>query len=138
MGRALLGLIKGAIVGGGIGFGLLKLGNPTGVLVYLCLGLVGALVGLLCGRPPWRAETIWTPILKVLFGFGIGVGLYALGSRFLPGLSVTVQGFTNALSLRSGAVLAPMIGVLYGMFVEVDDGGSAALAGRPRLKELPE
>lgn len=138
MGRALLGLIKGAIVGGGIGFGLLKLGNPAGVLVYLCCGLVGAVVGLLCGRPPWRAETIWTPILKVLFGFGIGVGLYALGSRFLPGLSVTVQGFTNALSLRSGAVLAPMIGVLYGMFVEVDDGGSAALAGRPRLKELPE
>lgn len=138
MGRALLGLIKGAIVGGGIGFGLLKLGNPAGVLVYLCCGLVGAVVGLLCGRPPWRAETIWTPILKVLFGFGIGVGLYALGSRFLPGLSVTVQGFTNALSLRSGAVLAPMIGVLYGIFVEVDDGGSAALGGRPRLKELPE
>lgn len=138
MGRALLGLIKGALVGGGIGFCLMKLGNPTGVLVYLCCGIVGAVVGLLCGRAPWSAETIWTPILKVLFGFGAGVGLYALGSRFLPGLSVTIHGFTGPLALRSGAVLAPLIGVLYGMFVEVDDGASPALPSRPRLKELPE
>ena len=139
MGRALLGLIKGALIGGGIGYCLLKLGNPSGILVYLCCGIVGAVVGLLCGRAPWHAETIWTPILKVIFGFGIGAGLYALGHRFAPGMSLTIQGFTEPTSLRSGATLAPIIGMLYGLFVEVDDGASSAAApGKGRVKALPE
>ena len=138
MGRALLGLIKGALIGGGIGYCLLKLGNPSGILVYLCCGIVGAVVGLLCGRAPWHAETIWTPILKVIFGFGIGAGLYALGHRFAPGMSLTIQGFTEPTSLRSGATLAPIIGMLYGLFVEVDDGASNAAAGKGRVKALPE
>ena len=138
MGRALLGLIKGALIGGGIGYCLLKLGNPSGILVYLCCGIVGAVVGLLCGRAPWHAETIWTPILKVIFGFGIGAGLYALGHRFAPGMSLTIQGFTEPTSLRSGATLAPVIGMLYGLFVEVDDGAGNAAAGKGRVKALPE
>ncbi len=138
MGRALLGLIKGALIGGGIGYCLLKLGNPSGILVYLCCGIVGAVVGLLCGRAPWHAETIWTPILKVIFGFGIGAGLYALGHRFAPGMSLTIQGFTEPTSLRSGATLAPIIGMLYGLFVEVDDGAGNAAAGKGRVKALPE
>ena len=138
MGRALLGLIKGALIGGGIGYCLLKLGNPSWILVYLCCGIVGAVVGLLCGRAPWHAETIWTPILKVIFGFGIGAGLYALGHRFAPGMSLTIQGFTEPTSLRSGATLAPIIGMLYGLFVEIDDGASAAAPGKGRVKALPE
>ncbi len=137
MGRALLGLIKGALIGGAIGYCLLKLGNPSGVLVYLCCGIVGAVVGLLCGRAPWHAETIWTPILKVLFGFGIGAGLYALGSKFAPGMSLTIQGFTEPTSLRSGATLAPMIGILYGIFVEIDDGATAD-ASKARTKALAD
>jgi len=137
MGRALLGLIKGALIGGAIGYCLLKLGNPGGVLVYLCCGIVGAVVGLLCGRAPWHAETIWTPILKVLFGFGIGAGLYALGHRFAPALSLTIQGFTEPTSLRSGATLAPVIGMLYGLFVEVDDGAAGGPT-KSRAKALPE
>lgn len=138
MGRALLGLIKGALIGGGIGYCLLKLGNPSGFLVYLCCGIVGAVVGLLCGRAPWHAETIWTPILKVIFGFGIGAGLYALGHRFAPGMSLTIQGFTEPTSLRSGATLAPIIGMLYGLFVEFDDGATAATPGKGRVKALPD
>ena len=110
MGRALLGLLKGALIGGAIGYCLLKLGNPSGVLVYLCCGIVGAVVGLLCGRAPWNAETVWTPILKVLIGFGIGAGLYALGHRFAPAMSLSIQGFATPTSLRSGATLAPLIG----------------------------
>ena len=69
MGRALLGLLKGLIVGGGIGYGLIRLGHDQGVLSYLACGLVGLLVGLICGRAPWRAETIWTPVIKMFFGF---------------------------------------------------------------------
>lgn len=138
MGRALLGLLKGALIGGAIGYCLLKLGNPSGVLVYLCCGIVGAVVGLLCGRAPWNAETVWTPILKVLIGFGIGAGLYALGHRFAPAMSLTIQGFTTPTSLRSGATLAPLIGMLYGLFVEVDDGTSNAAGSKGRPKALTD
>lgn len=136
MGRALLGLIKGLIVGGGLGYALLKLGNPDNVLVYIICGLVGAVVGVLCGRPPWRAETFWTPIIKMVFGFGVGAGLYALGHRYMPNLFISVQGFADSVPLRSGAILATAIGALYGLFVEVDDGGSATPAAAKR-KALP-
>lgn len=144
MGRAIFGLIKGLIVGGGIGFCLWKLNNPGGVLVYLCCGIVGAVVGLLCGRAPWRAETIWTPILKVVFGLAVGAGLYALGHRFIPGgLAVSLQGVVDKLAFNSGAFLAPVIGGVYGLFVEVDDGGASAAqarlpARRPAKAALPE
>jgi hypothetical protein len=138
IGRALLGLIKGLVVGGGIGYCLLKLGNPNGVLIYLCCGLVGAVVGLLCGRAPWQAETIWTPILKVVFGLLAGAGLYALGHRFMPSLAVSVQGFAEMVPLKSGAFLALAIGGLYGMFVEIDDGGAGAAARKAKQKALPE
>jgi hypothetical protein len=136
MGRALFGLIKGLIVGGGLGYCLLKLGNPDNVLVYIICGLVGAVVGVLCGQPPWRAETFWTPIIKMVFGFGVGAGLYALGHRYMPNLFVTVQGFADSVPLRSGALLATAIGGLYGLFVEVDDGGSTAQTAAKR-KALP-
>ena len=108
------------------------------MLVYFCCGIVGAVVGLLCGRAPWHAETIWTPILKVLFGFAIGAGLYALGHRFAPAMTLPlhIQGL-EPTSLRSGATLAPLIGMLYGLFVEVDDGASSA-ANKGRLKALTD
>lgn len=139
MGRVLLGLIKGLLVGGGIGYCLLKLHNPSGLLVYLSCGLVGAVVGLLCGRAPWRAETIWTPVLKAIFGLLVGAGLYAVGHRFVPG-SVHVQGFADTIPFGSGAVLAPAIGMLYGLFVEVDDGGAAQqnASARSAQKSLPK
>jgi hypothetical protein len=141
MGRALLGLLKGLVVGGGIAYGLLYLGGlgglgqADGLFTYLACAVTGALVGLICGRAPWRAETIWTPVLKMLFGLAVGAGLCALGRHVLPewtlptGMTAKLNllGLPGNLSLttRSGALLAPAIGVLYGLFVEVDDGGSS-------------
>ncbi len=129
MSRALFGLLKGLIAGAGISYGLLVLGKVDGPLAYLACGLVGAVVGLICGRAPWRAETIWTPALKMIFGLLVGTGLYALGRHFLPGQDlpmphVPIQHVPEKLALNSGAVLAPVIGALYGLFVEVDDGGA--------------
>jgi hypothetical protein len=121
--RVILGLIKGAIVGGAIGFGLLHLGWTGGAIAYLACALVGALVGVVAGRAPWKAETIWTPVLKMIVGAGIGVGLCAVGFKLLPNPEFHA-GQLGDLSLHSGPVLAPLIGILYGVFVEVDDGGS--------------
>ncbi|MCS6912831.1 MAG: hypothetical protein RMK29_11680 [Myxococcales bacterium] len=123
MGRALkvlLGLVVGALVG----YILLRLGRTEGMYGYLGCAATGAVVGLICGRAPWKADTIWTPVLKMVFGMIVGAGLFALGSRFLPPLQITVEGLPGQVGLRGAGILAPVIGLLYGLFVEVDDGGS--------------
>ncbi|HEY7955047.1 MAG TPA: hypothetical protein VII38_07120 [Polyangia bacterium] len=120
--RVIVGLLKGAVVGGGVGYGLLRLGWTGAIVAYLACAVVGALVGVVAGRAPWKAETIWTPVVKMIVGAGIGVGLAALGLKLLPNPSFHIAQL-GELHLHSGAILAPLAGVLYGIFVEVDDGG---------------
>ncbi|HEX9102628.1 MAG TPA: hypothetical protein VF997_10505 [Polyangia bacterium] len=125
--RVIIGLVKGVIVGGAVGYGLLRLGWTSGALAYVACAIVGALVGVVAGRAPWKAETIWTPVLKMVVGAGIGVGLAALGTHFGPDTEVYVKPLQTGLEhvpFRSGPILAPIIGVIYGVFVEWDDGGS--------------
>jgi hypothetical protein len=124
--RVIIGLVKGLIVGGAVGYGLLRLGWTSGALAYVACAIVGAIVGVVAGRAPWKAETIWTPVLKMIVGAGIGVGLAALGTHFGPNSEVYVKPLQTGLEhvpFRSGPILAPIIGVLYGVFVEWDDGG---------------
>ena len=126
--RVIIGLVKGLIVGGAVGYGLLRLGWTSGALAYVACAIVGALVGVVAGRAPWKAETIWTPVLKMVVGAGIGVGLAALGMHFGPDSEVFVRPLHTGLEhvpFRSGPIMAPIIGVLYGVFVEWDDGGAA-------------
>ena len=134
--RVILGLIKGAVVGGAIGYGLLQLGWTSGVLAYLACAVVGAIVGVVAGRAPWRAETIWTPVVKAIVGAGIGVGLCAIGFKLLPDPTFHVNGLGD-LELHSGPVLAPLIGVLYGIFAEVDDGGKTPAPAAGAKKNPP-
>ena len=135
--RAFLGFAKGLLVGGGIGYGLYRLGlgadNP--ILTYLACTLVGALVGVICGRAPWRSETIWTPVVKAIFGGAIGAGLCALGLNLVPDMTLLSQPLT--VTTHGPAFLATVIGVLYGTFVEIDDGGATEekkSAGKPAKK----
>ena len=135
MRRALLGLFKGIVVGGAIGFGLLKLEWTGSLWAYVACALVGAIVGVVCGRPPWKSETIWTPVVKLIVGAIIGSGLCALG-QWLGGKSdftLNVQGVKVALT--SGSFLAPVVGILYGLFVEIDDGGKADKDNQKDAKE---
>ncbi len=124
--RVLLGIIKGGLVGALFGYGLWYLKIPSGILAYATCMVVGALVGLIAGRAPWKAETAWTPVVKMIVGAVIGGGLAALGFHFVPAKSFTIPTL-GELSLASGPVLALGIGILYGIFVEVDDGGSKGL-----------
>ena len=58
LGRLLIGIVKGLIVGGLVGFGLAKLGiaAPGAVIAYLAAALTGVLVGLVAGKPIWAKE----------------------------------------------------------------------------------
>ncbi len=135
--RVLLGLIKGGVLGAAVGFGAMKLGIGRGASGYLVYGVVGFLVGIVCGKAIWRQETLITPVLKGFFGCLIGISLYWVANKVLGGVTVPLP---SALGLPDGPLLdlpvlfAPIVGILYGVLVEVDDGerkGSAASTPKP-------
>ena len=63
MGRVILGLLKGGVVGAALGALAFKLGVGGGIAAVVLYALVGGAAGLLCGRPPWRQDTFWTSAL---------------------------------------------------------------------------
>ena len=123
--KLVVGILKGAVIGGAVGYGAYALGAATGFgNPWLTYGVIGALVGLFAGRPIWslirdKNATTWVSILKAAFGFGVGCGLYAIVSRvWNPSGEILVAGqniFTWPVTL-GGA-----IGAVYGGFVELDD-----------------
>ena len=125
--KLVVGILKGAIIGGALGYGAYALQDATGfVSHWLTYGVIGALVGFVVGRPIWsllrdKNATAWVSILKAAFGFGIGCGLYALVSRVLhPVLNIDIAGDTINL-FTWPVTLGGAIGAVYGGFVELDD-----------------
>ena len=122
--RLLLGLLKGAVIGGGLGYGAyeLGLGGWAGWFVYCS---IGAVIGLLVGKPIWshlrdKGATLWTPALKAVFGAGIGAGLYALVKYFASGMELELLGETRAIP-NWQFIVGAGIGAVYGAFTELDD-----------------
>jgi hypothetical protein len=132
--RLLLGLLKGLVVGAAIGalmhFALGVTIVLAGVLSYLFFGLVASIAGIAAGQPPWR-EGAWVgSILKAIFGFAIGAGLYWIGQRFLNfdigGLAgVFPQGATFA---QAPLAFAPALAAVFATLIELDDGGDQPAA----------
>ena len=122
--RLLLGLLKGAVLGAAIGFAAYKVGLGSG-WGYPLYGLIGFVVGLVVGRPVWshlldKGSTVWTAVLKGLFGFGVGCGLYALAHHALGDPALTLAGETRSLT-GWAMIFGAIVGGLYGAWVEVDD-----------------
>ena len=139
--RLVLGVLKGAIVGAAVGYGAWKLGLG-GALGFVVYGLVGALVGVICGKPLWRQETLFTPLLKSIVGFAIGVGLFYGARKILGGMHLAIAtglGAPDRPLIEVPFLLAPLIGLIYGAFVEVDDGsgGGKAAAAAPAKGAAP-
>ena len=135
--RVILGLLKGAIIGAAVGYGATRLGVTTGALAFATYAAVGFLVGLICGKAVWRHETLWTPALKGLFGAGICALLYFGASKLLGGLTMdfTAQlGAPDRPLAQIPLLLAPALGILYGIFVEVDDGERKGAPPPSKLK----
>jgi hypothetical protein len=127
--RVILGLLKGGVIGAAVGGLALQVGVGGGVVAVLTYAVIGGLVGILCGRPPWRQDTFWTSALKGIFGVGIGIGLYFLARKLVGGThlsALTDLGLPDRPIGELPIVLGPVIGALWGIFVEVDDAGSAA------------
>jgi hypothetical protein len=128
--RVLLGILKGAIIGGAVGFAASRVGLGQGATGYLVYGGTGFLVGLICGKAIWRQETLWTPALKGLFGAGILSGLYWGATKVLGGMMPPLAlpaefAPANTALVNLPQLLAPALAIVYGIFVEVDDGGDS-------------
>jgi len=118
--KLLVGLLKGAVIGAAIGYGA-HAANLD--LVWLACGLTGAFVGLLVGRPIWslvkdKNATSWIGVIKAAFGFGVGVGLWAIVAKAWSPAPMMVSGY-NVFGWAPS--LAGAIGAVYGGFVEFDD-----------------
>ncbi|HUJ63654.1 MAG TPA: hypothetical protein VLX92_34380 [Kofleriaceae bacterium] len=126
--KLLVGLLKGAVIGVGLGYGAFALAQSTGFdNAWLTYGLIGALVGLFVGRPLWsllrdKNSTTVVALLKAAFGFGVGCGLYALIAKAWGPSPLNVSIGDNNVNLWSWTPsLGGAIGAVYGAFVEIDD-----------------
>ena len=126
--KLLVGLLKGAVIGGAVGYGAVALADATGFgNAWLTYGLIGALVGLFVGRPIWallkdKNTTNIIGLIKAVFGFGIGCGLYALFAKvWNPSQDLLVVHDSIPSLLWWPPTLGAAIGGLYGAFVELDD-----------------
>lgn len=129
--RILIGLLKGGVIGALIGYLAGRAGIVSGPIGYVIYGAVGAAVGLLCGKPLWRHETLWTPLLKAIFGFGVGAGLNLVAHKFLGGVHLpiaAIPGATEHALPEVPALLGPAVGMIYGALIELDDAGGGATA----------
>ena len=143
--RLLLGLVKGAAVGGAVGYGAYSAGLDGG-WNWLTYGIVGVFVGLLVGQPLWAkirdpSSTVWTTVLKSVFGYGVGVGIYALIAKVWGGFDLTIAAIADEPRniINWQFIIGPAIGGLYGAFVEVDDGiDSSPEPKQPRAQGKPQ
>jgi hypothetical protein len=134
--RLVLGVLKGTIVGAAVGYGAWKVGLGGGPLSFVVYGLVGALVGVICGKPLWRQETLFTPLLKSIFGFAIGVGLFYGARKILGGMHLSLatgMGAPDRPLVEIPFLLGPVIGALWGILIEVDD----SVGAKPAPKSEP-
>jgi len=134
--KLIVGLLKGAVIGAAVGYGAVQIGFGGGATAWLTYGVVGMLVGLLVGRPLWSlikdtSATSWVGVLKALFGFGVGCGLYALIAKVWDP-SFQIADFPATWPPFVGG----MVGAAYGGFVELDDSVGAQQQAADKPKKL--
>src|SRR6478609_3692395 len=85
LGRLLIGIVKGLLVGGLVGFALAKLGfaAPMAVIAYLAAAVTGVLIGLIAGKPIWAKDAKIEAGMKAFVGALLGAGLMYAVRRWL-------------------------------------------------------
>ena len=137
LGRLLLGLVKGLLIGALLGFGLAKLGlgAPIALIAYPAAALGGILVGLVAGKPIWAKDAKIEAGMKAFVGAILGAGLMFAARRWLTmEVALPLQGLVEAKA-ASGAIgmLAitslAMITAVLGGFYEADNDPAEGGAG---------
>lgn len=136
--RLLLGLLKGLVIAGALGalfFYAFGMHAVSGVGAFLLAGLATMLAGVFAGQPPWKTGAWIGSILKGVFGFGLGAGLYWVLQRFAP--ATDISGLLRAAEPTTVATapvaFMPIIASIYTMLVEMDDGAEEGSTADPAL-----
>lgn len=159
LGRLFVGILKGLVLGGLIGFGLVKLGMafPGAVVAYIAAAVTGILIGLIAGKPIWAKDARIEAGMKAAVGAVLGLGLMFAARKWLtmpvPAglLSVThatapAEAGTGTLGHFGMTALAAIAAVLGGFYdadntpepekAEGKDEKSAA-PGKARIAQPP-
>ncbi|MDC3954524.1 hypothetical protein [Polyangium jinanense] len=85
LGRLIVGILKGLIVGGLIGFGLVKLGFALlpAWLAYIAAAITGVVIGLIAGKPIWAKDAKIEAGMKAVVGALLGAGLMFAARKWL-------------------------------------------------------
>lgn len=147
IGRLLVGLVKGLVVGGLLGFALAKLGfvAPGAVIAYLAAAAAGALVGLVAGKPIWAKDAKIEAGMKAVVGMLLGAGLMfairkwlgfplpmSLGALSQPSASLmesAANGTLGGLAVTSLALVAAVLGGFYEIDNTPEDAGAKDKSG---------
>jgi hypothetical protein len=139
LGRLILGLVKGLIVGGLVGFGLAAAGMavPGALIAYPVAAAVGVLMALVSGKPIWAKDARLEVMMKAAAGALLAPGLLWLARRFLtmglpldPSALPGLGGVTGDATLGTFAITSlAMIAALLGGFYDADHEPQAEAAG---------
>ena len=143
LGRLLIGIVKGLLVGGLIGFGLAKLGfaAPMAIIAYLAAAVTGVLIGLVAGKPIWAKDAKIEAGMKAFVGALLGAGLMYAARRWLTmplpialgplsaanlslGEAATTTGTVGGLAVTSLAAIAALLGGFYEVDNDPSEGSS--------------
>jgi hypothetical protein len=139
LGRLLVGMVKGLLVGALLGFGLVKLGwaVPGVVVAYLAAAVAGVVVGLVAGKPIWAKDAKIEAGTKAFVGALLSLGLMAAARQWLTmevpvpvGSLVPYHHDTLTLGGFAMTSLAAIAGLLGG-FYEADNDASSEEAAPP-------
>src|SRR5688500_14306693 len=124
--RLILGIVKGLVVGGLLGFALAKLGfaAPIAVIAYVTAAVAGILIGLIAGKPIWAKDAKIEAGTKAFVGALLGMGLmyavrrwmtmtFPLSLGDLTEVSSGMVGTVGALAIPSLALVAAVLGGFY-------------------------
>jgi hypothetical protein len=154
LGRLFIGIVKGLLVGGLVGFALAKLGfaSPGAIIAYLAAAMTGVLVGLIAGKPIWAKDAKIEAGMKAFVGALLGVGLMYAVRRWLTmplpplpvalgplaeantslGEAATSTGTVGGLAITSLASIAGLLGGFYEADNDPSEGEQAAPGGAKR------
>jgi len=141
--RLLIGLIKGILIGGVVGYGLAAAGLSWGWLAYIMAAVTGVLIALVAGKPIWSEGARIEVGMKAAAGALLGPGLLWLVRSFLtmplpfdpsqlPALSSLA---TKGLTLGTFSVTAlAMVAAVLGAFYDADNQPQSAADKKAKAK----
>jgi hypothetical protein len=128
--RLIVGIMKGLVVGGLVGFAILKLGFAVmpGWLAYVAAAISGVLIGLIAGKPIWAKDAKIEAGMKAAVGAFLGAGLMFAARKWL---TMPLPSLPEALGGAQIAAAAKETGlaVTLGQFSMTSLAAIAALLG---------